>query len=98
MPSVLDHFQPTTDDPAADGHDRDGAPVYRVVGAGDPVALLRVTDDAGRRVSSGELRHVPVATLDAAWEPAPDPDADLHPVRGVRNGLSGIYWQFRRLL
>jgi hypothetical protein len=88
MPSIGDHCRPTGED----------APVYRVVGVTDEVALLRVTDDAGRRASTGDLRHVPADRLDDEFEAAVDPDAGFHPVAGVRNALSGLFWQFRRLL
>ena len=70
--------------------------IYRVVGATGEVALLRVTDEDGRRASTGELRHVAPETLDAEFEPADDPDAALSPVRDARNLLSGLYWSVRR--
>ncbi|WP_256296481.1 hypothetical protein [Haloarchaeobius salinus] len=88
MPSLGDHYRPAGED----------APVYRVVGTVDEVALLRVTDDAGRRRSTGELRHVAADRLDAEFEAATDPDAGFKPLAGVRNALSGLYWQFRRFL
>jgi len=87
---VGDHYRPA----GPDGEDG----VYRVVGTGDPVALLRVTDGDGRRVNSGELRHVASGTLAAEFETAADPDAGFHPARAVRNQLTGLYWQFRRFL
>lgn len=70
--------------------------VYRVVGAGDPVALLRVTDGDGRRRHTGELVRVSPDAFDDAFDPAIDPDAGLSPVRGVRNQLQGLYWAVRR--
>ncbi|MFC4408112.1 hypothetical protein [Haloarchaeobius iranensis] len=88
MPSLGDHYRPAGED----------APVYRVVGVTDEVALLRVTDDAGRRTSTGDLRHVAADRLDAEFEVATDPDAGFQPVAGLRNALTGIYWQFRRFL
>lgn len=77
--------------------DADGA-IYRVVGTVEDVALLRVTDVDGRRVTSGDLRYGTVATLDASFEPARNPDAGLVPVQAVRNLLSGLYWSVRQLL
>ncbi|MFD1647271.1 hypothetical protein [Haloarchaeobius litoreus] len=88
MPSIGDHYRPTGDD----------APVYRVVGVTDEVALLRVTDEHGRRESTGDVRHVATDQLDAEFEAAADPDAGFRPVAGLRNALSGLYWQFRRFL
>lgn len=72
------------------------AGVYRVVGTGDPVALLRVGDADGRRVTTGEVVRVARATVDASFEPADDPDAGIHPIRTLANAASGFYWQFRR--
>lgn len=86
MPRVGDHYRPTAED----------APVYRVVGVTTEVALLRVTDQSGRRASTGDLRHVAPDRLDAEFEPADDPDSGFRPVAGLRNALSGLYWQFRR--
>jgi len=71
--------------------------VYRVVGTGDPVALLRVADAEGRRVHAGDLRHVPDDRTDAL-EPAADPDAGFDPRRFVRGRASGLYWSVRRFL
>lgn len=91
--AVGQHYRPSGDatgDLASPG-------VYRVVGAGDPVALLRVADADGRRVHSGELRTVDASTVDADFEPATDPDAGLAPVRGLRNYVSGLYWLVRGL-
>ena len=95
MVEVGEHYRPTeaTCDVA-------GIPltpgVYRVVGATDAVALLRVTDEDGRRANTGELRRVAPATLDAEFASADDPDAGLSPVRDARNLLSGMYWSVRR--
>ncbi len=84
MASVGDHYR------------LDGA-VYRVVGAGDPVALLRVADGEGRREHTGDLRQVPASEA-ATLEPAPDPDDGLHPVRALRGMAQGLYWNVRKLL
>jgi len=88
MPSIGDHYQPTGDD----------GPVYRVVGVSDEVALLRVTDDDGRREHTGDLRHVTTDELAAGFDRADDPDAGFTPIAGLRNALSGLSWQFRRFL
>lgn len=72
------------------------AGVYRVVGAGERVALLRVGEADGRRVHSGELRTVERSSVRTDFEPATDPDAGLSPVRGLRNYLSGLFWIVRR--
>jgi len=86
---VGDHYRP--DDDATPG-------VYRVVGTGDPVALLRVTDEGGRRAHTGDLRQVSRDEFDAAFEPAEDPDAGVSPVAAVRNALQGLYWSVRKFL
>ena len=77
-----------------------GAPpgVYRVVGAGETVALLRVTDAEGRRANTGEVRRVDRSVVDTEFEPAADPDAEFSLSRRVRNQLSGMYWSVRRFL
>ena len=72
--------------------------VYRVVGTDDPVALLRVTDADGRRAHTGDLRRVPEGELDAAFQPAEDPDSGVSPIGAVRNLLQGLYWSVRRFL
>jgi len=72
--------------------------VYRVVGTGDPVALLRVTDADGRRAHSGELRRVDRDMLDAGFAPAADPDAGVSIRRAIRGLLQGLYWSVRRLV
>jgi hypothetical protein len=72
--------------------------VYRVVGATDGVALLRVGDADGRRVHTGAVRHVEASTLHAAFEPATDPDAGLSPAGTLRNAAQGLYWSLRRVL
>lgn len=72
--------------------------VYRVVGTGDPVALLRVTDADGRRRHTGHLERVPQSELDDYFEQASDPDAGLDPIRGITNALQGMYWQIRKFL
>lgn len=90
MTAVGDHYRPTAADRTAD--------VHRVVGAADEVTLLRVTDDDGRRVHTGELRRVTREALDAEFEPADDPDAGFSPISAVRNAFQGLYWQVRKFL
>lgn len=87
--AVGEHYRPMTD-ARGDGSYRDG--VYRVVGTSERVALLRVGTAEGRRVHGGEVTHVDQSTLDDEFEPARDPDAGFSPVTGVRNALSGLYW------
>lgn len=87
--ALSDHLRPTRDDYPPG--------VYRVVGAGEPVALLRVTDEGGRRRATGELLSVPRTEL-SGFESAADPDAGFHPLRWGRGLLSGIYWELRSLL
>jgi hypothetical protein len=69
-----------------------------VVGAGETVALLRVTDAEGRRANTGEVRRVDRSVVDTEFEPAADPDAEFSLSRRVRNQLSGMYWSVRRFL
>lgn len=87
-PDIGDHYQSTTDTYHAG--------VYRVVGTGDELALLRVTDADGRRRSTGHLERVPSDDLSKHFEPADDPDAGINPIAGVRNALQGLFWQFRK--
>lgn len=87
---VGDHYRPT------DGNHAPG--VYRVVGTGDPVALLRVTDGDGRRIHQGDLRRVDAAAIETRFEPAADPDAGLSPSAAVGDALQGLYWTVRRFL
>jgi len=77
-----------------------GAPpgVYRVVGAGETVTVLRVTDADGRRANTGEVRRVDRSVAESEFEPASDPDAEFSLPRRVRNQLSGMYWSVRRFL
>lgn len=89
MPDPGDHYRRT---------DSDGI-VYRVVGrTDDAVTLLRVTDEAGRRVATGEIHHVSLAEIAEQYEPTADPDAGISPVAAVRNLCQGLYWSVRRFL
>lgn len=72
--------------------------VYRVVGTGAPLRLLRVTDGDRGRVSTGELRSVDRERLAEGFEPAANPDEGPNPVRAVVNAAQGVYWGVRRLL
>lgn len=87
--TVGEHYRPTTDE-----HEPG---VYRVVGAGEAVALLRVGDRNGRRVHTGRVVHVDQSTLDEGFEAAADPDAGISPLAAARNTLSGLYWSLRSL-
>lgn len=90
MTDVGDHYRPT------DGAVDPG--VYRVVGTTDGVALLRVGDADGRRVHTGEVHRVDTDTLDAAFEPASNPDAGFALASALRDALQGLYWSVRRSL
>lgn len=85
-----EHYRPTS------GEYVEG--VYRVVGTGDPIALLRVGDDRGRRATTGEVITVDQSTLDDEFEGASDPDAGVSVLAGARSTLSGLYWNVRRFL
>lgn len=64
-PAVSDHYESAGDDDT----------VYRVVGVGDDrVTLLRLTDSAGNRKATGELRYVGRDDLDREFAVADDPD------------------------
>lgn len=90
MVAVGTHFRPVA------GQHAPG--VYRVVGATGTVALLRVGDAEGRRVHTGEIRHVSATTLRAEFEPAESPDAGLSLSGTVRGIAQWFYWNVRRLL
>lgn len=93
VPVVVDiraHYRPATDDYPPG--------VYRVVGAGDPVALLRITDADGRRRHTGHLERVPERDLGEHFEPADDPDAGLDLIGGLVNAAQRAYWQVRKFL
>ncbi len=82
-PSPGDHYRPTPT--ASDATAQRG--VYRVVGTGDPVTLLRVADKDGRRQHTGETVRVDRAVLAEQFEPADDPDAGFSPLRWLRGLL-----------
>lgn len=89
MVRVGEHYRPIAD--------RYSPGVYRVVGTADDVTLLRITTVDGRRVSTGELCHVSLHILQTEFEFTENPDPGLTSVWGVRNALSGLYWQVRKL-
>lgn len=65
-PSVYDHYR------LAESND---GPVFRVVGRNEAtVTLLRVTDDAGTRNATGDLRHVSRERLAAEFAATSNPD------------------------
>lgn len=86
--TVGEHYRSTESD-AAPG-------VYRVVGAGDSVTLLRVADVGGGREHTGELLRVDQATLDDVFEAAADPDAGVSVTGALRGIGSGLYWNVRK--
>lgn len=88
-PSVLDHYR-ASGEAAAPG-------VYRVVGVGEEVTLLRVTDGSGRRRSTGRVVRVAHPVLASSFEPAEDPDRGVRPRAWLGNALSGLVWTVRRL-
>lgn len=78
-PVVSDHYRPTNH-AAPDG-------VYRVVGVdSERVTLLRVGDDAGRRVHTGTIESVARDDFGANYTDAKDPDETGH----LPRLLSGI--------
>jgi hypothetical protein len=86
--AVGEHYRPT-----GDGH----APgVYRVVGASDGVALLRVGDASGRRQVTGDVIRVDQGALDTEFEAATDPGAGFSPLAGARSAAVGLYWNVRK--
>jgi hypothetical protein len=87
MPGLGDHYHPTTAD-VPDG-------VYRVVGAADDIALLRVGDADGQRVHTGALVHV--ATIDG-FESAAPPASNRSLGGAVTGALETGYWSVRAFL
>ncbi len=86
--AVSDHLRPVGEDYPVG--------IYRVVGDGDPIALLRVTDERDRRRATGELLTIPRGSL-SSFEPATNPDSGFRPLAWVRGLLSGMYWTVRML-
>ncbi|MFB6091426.1 MAG: hypothetical protein ABEK02_00270 [Haloquadratum sp.] len=85
-PAVGDHLRPENA-PCPDG-------IYRVVGTGDEVTLLRVADATGRRTHTGEVIAVAVAELDG-FDRAPNPDGDRPPLATLASTLRMGYWSAR---
>lgn len=90
MVAIRAHYRPASDDYPAG--------VYRVVGAGDTVVLLRLTDGDGRRRHTGRLERVRGDALADHFEPVADPDAGFAPAAGLLNAAQGLYWQVRKFL
>ena len=91
-PAAYDHLRPT--DPDRSGVDPG---IYRVVGTGDPVALLRVGDADGRRVNSGDVVAVERDRLDG-FEPADNPDGNRPTGERLAGVLDSLAWQVRAFL
>ncbi len=89
MTAVGEHYHP-----AGTGH-HPGED--RVVGTGDPVALLRVVDDERRRGHERELLQLLADALEG-FGLAADPDSRLVPGQALNDALSALYWRDRRLL
>jgi len=85
--SAYDHLRPASSDDIPDG-------VYRVVGTGETVTLLRVGDADGRRMTTGEIHRVDRDAL-AEFEAAANPD-DSRSITAMVAGLPrSIYWSLR---
>jgi hypothetical protein len=68
-PQPYDHVLAGEDAPVPGG-------IYRVVGTGDEIALLRVGDADGRRETTGAVVQVSRSTY-AEFETAPNPDSGV---------------------
>ena len=91
--SIHDHLRATE---AEDTETGTTGPVYRVVGTGESLTLLRVTDAAGRRTYSGNVRSVPREQVASQFEPVADPDGGLALRHRLQSLGSGLYWSVRR--
>ncbi|MEA5389205.1 hypothetical protein VB779_20780 [Haloarculaceae archaeon H-GB11] len=86
-PERYDHLRPTTDAYPDD--------IYRVVGTTESsVTLLRVGDEDGRRVHTGELVSVSHAALDG-FKRAPNPDGNRSLAAFVASVATTAYWSLR---
>lgn len=89
-PSLYEHYRPTGGTTAPG--------VYRVVGTGEDVTLLRVTDAEGSRIHSGRVDTVSRRRLESEFTRAEDPDgSDRLPraLSGVGVGfvvVAGLSW------
>jgi hypothetical protein len=90
-PRPGDHYRPTAEATRATAEHG----VYRVVGRGDPVTLLRVGDRDGRRRHTGETIRVDREVLASQFEPADDPGAGFSPTRWLRGQVQGLVWSVR---
>jgi hypothetical protein len=83
-----DHVRVDADGPVPAG-------IYRVVGTGEEIALLRVGTSDGQRVTTGEVVHVERASVEE-FETAENPDSGLSlgdviaPVKAFAEALR--YW------
>jgi hypothetical protein len=69
--------------------------IYRVVGSDEQsVTLLRVGDDEGRRVNTGQVVTVNRDELDF-FESAENPDGNRSLTGQLGGGLSAAYWSLR---
>jgi hypothetical protein len=86
-PTVSDHYSPT----------ETGYPTgtYRVVGTGnEAVTLLKVGDNDGQRVTTGEIVTISYDDF-AGFEPAENPDGTRSLGDSGRSSLKMVYWSFR---
>jgi len=90
-PSPGDHYRPTSAATRATAT----RGVYRVVGVGDRVTLLRVANGDGRRRHTGETIRVDREVLAEGFEPASDPDSGFSPLRWLRGQGQGLVWSVR---
>lgn len=88
---VGDHYRPTPSAAAATAE----RGVYRVVGAGERVTLLRVADRDGRRRHTGETVRVERAVLGEQFDPADDPDVGFSAQRWLRGLVDALVWSVR---
>lgn len=88
---VGEHYRPTPSAAAATAE----RGVYRVVGAGERVTLLRVADRNGRRRHTGETVRVDRDVLAEQFDPADDPDAGFSPTAWLRGLVQGLVWSVR---
>lgn len=70
MVHPYDHYRATENADVRPG-------VYRVVGTGDPIALLRITDADGNRTTTGQVETVSRETFADQFEEAANPDAGI---------------------
>jgi len=72
--------------------------IYRVVGVSEgAVILLRVGNEDGRRVHTGELREVDPATAER-FEAAPNPDGNKPAGERISGAIEMVYWSVNAFL